>query len=423
MPRMGEGIVECTILDILKKEGEHIEADDSVMEVATDKVDTEVPAPCSGIIKEILVKINDVVPIGSVVMRIESAAGAVASSASVVTDFKTEPVETEEIAQIPFIPQTSNSHSSYITSSSSRFYSPLVRTIATKEGISVDELEQINGTGAEGRVTKADILEYVKRKNSAVGSRQSIVSGLNEIKQPSKIQNLKSEIEIIPMDRMRKMIAERMVESKRISAHVTSFVECDMTNVVKWRNATKEQFKQQTGENLTYTPILIQAIVKAIQEFPNINISVEGDNIIKKPDINIGMAVALPSGNLIVPVIHNADRYDLAGLSKKVNDLANRARNNKLTPEDLVGGTYTISNIGMFGNLMGTPIILQPQVAIMAFGVIQKRPVVIEHADGDFIGIRSMMYLSHSYDHRVVDGALGGMFVKRVADYLAEYSS
>ena len=417
MPRMGEGIVECTILDILKKEGEHIEADDSVMEVATDKVDTEVPAPCSGIIKEILVKINDVVSIGSVVMRIESSTGAVASSASVVTDFKAEPVETEEIAQIPYIPQTSNSHSSYITNSSSRFYSPLVRTIATKEGISADELEQINGTGAEGRVTKADILEYVKRKKAPLPPEGGTNGKLSFYQSP------KSEIEIIPMDRMRKMIAERMVESKRISAHVTSFVECDMTNVVKWRNATKEQFKQQTGENLTYTPILIQAIVKAIQEFPNINISVEGDNIFKKPDINVGMAVALPSGNLIVPVIHNADRYDLAGLSKKVNDLANRARNNKLTPEDLVGGTYTISNIGMFGNLMGTPIILQPQVAIMAFGVIQKRPVVIEHADGDFIGIRSMMYLSHSYDHRVVDGALGGMFVKRVADYLEKYSS
>ena len=226
---------------------------------------------------------------------------------------------------------------------------------------------------------------------------------------------------MIVMDRMRKLIAERMVESKRISAHVTSYVECDMTKIVQWRNSVKEKFKVDTGENLTFTPILIQAIVKAIQEFPNINISVEGDTIIQKPDINIGMAVALPSGNLIVPVIHNADRYDLAGLSKKVNDLANRARNNKLVAADLVGGTYTISNIGTFGNLMGTPIIVQPQVAIMAFGMIQKRPIVIENADGDFIGIRSMMYLSHSYDHRVVDGALGGLFVKRVADFLEEY--
>ena len=404
MPRMGEGIVECTVLSILKKVGDKIEADDSVMEVATDKVDTEIPASAGGIITAILVNVNDVIPIGSVVMKISTTAIEIVEE---TIDKKPETKETQvavveiekQIADFQLITQPT------IFSSANRFYSPLVKTIAQKEGISINELEKIIGTGAEGRVTKHDVLGYL-------GSRKAPNHQITQSPNHSMI---------VPMDRMRKLIAERMIESKRISAHVTSYVECDMTKVVQWRNSVKEKFKIDTGENLTFTPILIQAIVKAIQEFPNINISVEGDNIIQKPDINIGMAVALPSGNLIVPVIHNADRYDLAGLSKKVNDLANRARNNKLVAADLVGGTYTISNIGTFGNLMGTPIIVQPQVAIMAFGMIQKRPVVIENADGDFIGIRSMMYLSHSYDHRVVDGALGGLFVKRVADFLEEY--
>ncbi len=439
MPRMGEGIVECTVLSILKKVGDKIEADDSVMEVATDKVDTEIPASAGGIITAILVNVNDVIPIGSVVMKISTTAVEIVEE---TIDKKPETKETQvavveiekQITDFQLITQPT------IFSSANRFYSPLVKTIAQKEGISIDELEKIIGTGAEGRVTKHDVLGYLGSRQSAaggvpLGSQQSVVGVQQSVpnhpttQQPnnpttqqsnhSTAQSLNHSM--IVMDRMRKLIAERMVESKRISAHVTSYVECDMTKIVQWRNSVKEKFKVDTGENLTFTPILIQAIVKAIQEFPNINISVEGDTIIQKPDINIGMAVALPSGNLIVPVIHNADRYDLAGLSKKVNDLANRARNNKLVAADLVGGTYTISNIGTFGNLMGTPIIVQPQVAIMAFGMIQKRPIVIENADGDFIGIRSMMYLSHSYDHRVVDGALGGLFVKRVADFLEEY--
>ena len=435
MPRMGEGIVECTVLSILKKVGDKIEADDSVMEVATDKVDTEIPASAGGIITAILVNVNDVIPIGSVVMKISTTAVEIVEE---TIDKKPETKETQvavveiekQIADFQLITQPT------IFSSANRFYSPLVKTIAQKEGISINELEKIIGTGAEGRVTKHDVLGYLGSRQSAVGSQQSAAGVQQSVpnhpttqqpnnsttQQPNhQITQSPNHSMIVPMDRMRKLIAERMIESKRISAHVTSYVECDMTKVVQWRNSVKERFKADTGENLTFTPILIQAIVKAIQEFPNINISVEGDTIIQKPDINIGMAVALPSGNLIVPVIHNADRYDLAGLSKKVNDLANRARNNKLVAADLVGGTYTISNIGTFGNLMGTPIIVQPQVAIMAFGMIQKRPVVIENADGDFIGIRSMMYLSHSYDHRVVDGALGGLFVKRVADFLEEY--
>ncbi len=410
MPRMGEGIVECTVLNILKKVGDTIEADDSVLEVATDKVDTEVPTPHAGIISEILVNINDIIPIGSVVMRVETS-GAITQITKQESPAAVEIAQSIEkkMAEIQPIVQSKSFESG------SRFYSPLVRTIAQAEGISMNELEQIMGSGAEGRVTKNDILKFVEdrsKKGEAQRHRGTELTAENQKLITDDRQ---------PMDRVRRLIADRMVESKRISAHVTSYVECDMTAVVKWRNEVKDKFKQQIGENLTFTPLLIQATIKAIQSFPNINISVEDNHIIKKPDINIGMAVALPNGNLIVPVIHRADQYDLIGLTKKVNDLANRARNNQLTPEDLTGGTYTVSNIGMFGNLMGTPIIVQPQVAIMAFGLIQKRPVVLEHASGDFIGIRSMMYLSHSYDHRVVDGALGGMFVRAVADNLEAF--
>lgn len=431
MPRMGESVMECTVISILKKVGDQVEADDSVMEVATDKVDTEVPAPYGGIIAEILVKEGDVVPVGDVVIRIETPTRTTVNG--------TPPVSIpEEVAELekqwaaatsiitPALPQSPT------PINNGRFYSPLVLNIAKMEGISGQELDKIVGTGAENRVTKKDILGYLESRQqstvsspqSAVGSSQSTVgeNPPSEIaNRKSEIRNQKSQIEIVPMDRMRRVIAERMVESKRISAHVSSFVETDMTNIVLWRNQIKDEFRRQTGENLTFTPILIEAVVKAIKEYPLINISVEGDNILKKRDINVGMAVALPSGNLIVPVIHNADQYSLIGLAKKVNDLANRARQNKLTADDLAGGTYTVSNIGAFGNIMGTPIILQPQVAIMAFGVIQKRPVVIETPQGDNIGIRSMMYISHSYDHRVVDGALGGMFVKTVSDYLSGF--
>lgn len=440
MPRMGESVMECTVISILKKVGDRVEADDSVMEVATDKVDTEVPAPYGGIIAEILVKEGDVVPVGNVVIRIDTPAGAAVNGVTPVAvpeeadelEKQFETVATTIIAALPHPTDSINS---------GRFYSPLVLNIAQMEGISRQELDQISGTGAESRVTKKDILAYLEsRQQSAVHSPQSTAGGVplyssevdtnssNSAKKPdasgmtkSPIENRQSPTEIVPMDRMRRMIAERMIESKNTSAHVASFVETDMTNIVLWRNQIKDEFRRQTGDGITYTPILIEAVVKAIKDFPLINISVEGENILKKRDINIGMAVALPSGNLIVPVIHNADQYSLIGLAKKVNELANRARQNKLTADDLAGGTYTISNIGTFGNVMGTPIIVQPQVAIMAFGAIQKRPVVIETPQGDVIGIRSMMYISHSYDHRVVDGALGGMFVKRVSDYLTQF--
>jgi 2-oxoglutarate dehydrogenase E2 component (dihydrolipoamide succinyltransferase) len=427
MPRMGESVMECTVISILKKVGDRVESDDSVMEVATDKVDTEVPAPYGGIIAEILVKEGDVVPVGNVVIRIETPSAA-AVNATTPVSVPEEVIELEKQLESVVSAVTPALIQSTFSTDSSRFYSPLVLNIAKTEGISRQELDQIIGTGAENRVTKNDILGYLGNRQSIVHSLQSVVgssqvdnSPFNGAKSIDASSMTKSSVEIIPMDRMRRVIAERMVESKRISAHVSSFVETDMTNIVLWRNQIKDEFRRQTGENLTFTPILIEAVVKAIKEYPLINISVEGDNIIKKRDINVGMAVALPSGNLIVPVIHNADQYSLIGLAKKVNDLANRARQNKLTADDLAGGTYTVSNIGAFGNIMGTPIILQPQVAIMAFGVIQKRPVVIETPQGDNIGIRSMMYISHSYDHRVVDGALGGMFVKTVSDYLSGF--
>jgi 2-oxoglutarate dehydrogenase E2 component (dihydrolipoamide succinyltransferase) len=402
MPRLGESVIECTIISILKKVGETVEADDSVLEVATDKVDTEVPSSVSGVISQILVKEGDTIAIGSVIMKIETNKD---SEVAIPTEIAPVVAPSNGMAAIEQLTQTLVQQPTFV--SSHKFYSPLVQTIAKAEGISIEELNQMVGTGAEGRITKNDILGYVKhRTSSRTGS-------------PDPTSN----IEIIPMDRMRKLIAERMIESQRISAHVSSYVECDMTNVVRWRESIKGSFKQKTGETLTYTPIFIEAIAKAIADFPMINISVEGNNIIKKNEINVGMAVALPSGNLIVPVIKNANKLDLVQLTKAVNDLASRGRDNKLTADDLDGGTYTMSNIGTFGNLMGTPVIMQPQVAIMAFGAIQKRPVVIETPQGDVIGIRPMMYLSHSYDHRVVDGALGGMFVKRVAEYLEKFDS
>jgi 2-oxoglutarate dehydrogenase E2 component (dihydrolipoamide succinyltransferase) len=421
MPRMGESVMECTVISILKKVGDRVEADDSVMEVATDKVDTEVPTPYGGVIAEILVKEGDVVPVGNVIILIETNGAVIAPVAEASKEVQALEKEIETVTQsLATTPQlTTPSHTSS-EAVVTRFYSPLVQTIAKMEGVSLQELEQITGTGAENRVTKKDILDYLASRGA---SPQSMADSRQETANPKhETANKTSKgIEVIPMDRMRKMIAERMVESKRISPHVSSFVETDMTNVVLWRNQLKDEFKHQTGEGLTFTPLLIEAVVRAIKDFPLINISVEGDTILKKKDINVGMAVALPSGNLIVPVIHNADQYSLIGLAKKVNDLANRARQNKLTANDLAGGTYTVSNIGTFGNIMGTPIILQPQVAIMAFGAIQKRPVVLETPQGDVIGIRSMMYISHSYDHRVVDGALGGMFVKRVSDYLSNF--
>jgi 2-oxoglutarate dehydrogenase E2 component (dihydrolipoamide succinyltransferase) len=414
MPPMGESIMECTVLHRLKKEGDKVSVDDSILEVATDKVDTEVPCPFEGTIKEWLVKEDEVVPIGSPVALIETNdAGetvadvsapltAEASAATLEKDFQ-EALSMKSQSVIPSISSSGDGNS---------FYSPLVLSIAREEGIDADELARIQGTGVENRVTKTDILGYIENRGNIVSAPQ-----------PVKAVSLSGENEIIEMDRMRKMISQRMTESRRVSAHVTSFIETDMTTVVKWREAVKADYRKKSGDSITFTPILIEAVVKAIKDFPMINISVDGDKIIKKKDINIGMAVALPDGNLIVPVIHQADQYDLAGLAKKVNELAKKARENKLKADDVSGGTYTVSNIGAFSNLMGTPIIVQPQVAIMAFGAIKKKPAVIETPQGDLLGIRSLMFISHSYDHRVVDGSLGGMFLKRVNDYLEGFDS
>lgn len=417
---MGESIMECTVLTRLKNEGDAITADDSVLEVATDKVDTEVPSPYSGVLTEWLVKDGDVVAIGSPVAKfqVENRVDQEVNT--------TEPgleVGTPEFDAVAFLENdllkavNRGSELESATSSpknngdSHAFYSPLVLSIAREEKISAQELASINGTGLENRITKNDIISYLKHRVA----KKEIV--------PVKTSSVNGSTEIIEMDRMRKMISSRMVESKRISAHVTSFIESDMTAVVKWRDAVKNDYRKKSGDSITFTPILIEAVVKAIKDFPLINISVEEDKIIRKKDINIGMAVALPDGNLIVPVIHHADQYDLPGLARKVNELAKKARENKLKADDLAGGTYTVSNIGAFGNLMGTPIIVQPQVAIMAFGAIKKKPAVIETPQGDLLGIRSLMFISHSYDHRVVDGSLGGMFLKRVSDYLENYDT
>ncbi len=461
MPKMGESIMECTVITWLKKPGDRIEADDSILEVATDKVDTEVPAICAGILKECLVHDGDVVPIGAPIARIES-------EETVENEPIESPVGASPLAPTPSLQPHSSSpsadpsdrpHSEVLeaargleasissmrtrpdlvgtASFAGRFYSPLVLNIAKEEGIGREELDRIPGSGAENRLTKNDIMAYVgegrgRSDGSAngvgvsdgVGVKQETVAPLPPAPGPkSPGHSLNGQSDIIQMDRMRKLIAQRMVESKQISPHVSSFVETDMTPIVQWRAKIKDDFKRQTGENLTYTPILIEALVKAIKDFPMINVSVDGDTIIVKKSINIGMAVALPSGNLIVPVIHHADQYNLVGLTKKVNDLSKRARENKLTADDLANGTYTMSNIGTFGNVMGTPIILQPQVAIMAFGAIVKKPAVIETPQGDLLGIRQLMFLSHSYDHRVVDGSLGGQFVKRVSDYLEKFDT
>ena len=466
MPKMGESIMEGTVLKWLKQVGDAIEQDESVLEVATDKVDTEVPAIHAGILQEILVQEGEVVAVGAPIAIVETDASAAASAPAAAATPQAQAAaspavedEGEEVsADVPHLPEpvqvSTNQNSTQ--PQPGRFYSPLVLSIARQEGISMADLEYLPGTGKENRVTKKDILDYVEGgKKSLSQAANAAAPASQNAPQPmpapaaQPLQNqptaqpqaapaeaaakpastpaskpapsVSGNQELIEMDRMRKMIAQRMVDSKRIAPHVTSFVEADVTEIVNWRNKHKDAYKKREGENLTFTPILIQAIARAIQDFPNINVSVDGDYIIKKRDINIGLAVALPSGNLIVPVIHNADQLNLNGLSKKVNDLANRARINKLTPTDLEGGTYTVSNVGSFGNVMGTPIIMQPQVAIMALGAIKKKPAVIETPQGDLIGIRHFMFLSHSYDHRVVDGSLGGMFVRKVADYLEQF--
>jgi 2-oxoglutarate dehydrogenase E2 component (dihydrolipoamide succinyltransferase) len=415
MPKMGESIMEATILKWLKKPGDKIELEESVLEVATDKVDTEVPSAYAGTLKEILAKEGEVVQVGKPIAIISSDSTVSAPNEKIPVLADTDKVEVKKSASGAGYSNGNGSHISAINyKSATRFYSPLVKNIAKEENIAVAELETVPGTGSEGRVTKKDILAYVQ--NRKLG--QSIGVMRNAPLVPASIS---AGDEIIQMDRMRKMIAERMVDSKRVSPHVTSYVEADMTNVVYWREKVKAEFQKKEGEAITYTPIFIEAIVHAIKDFPMINIQVDGERIIMKKEINIGMAVALPSGNLIVPVIRNADQYSLTGLTKAVNDLAKRARENKLKPDELAGGTFTITNVGSFGNVMGTPIIMQPQVAIMAVGAIQKKPAVIDTPYGDAIAIRHKMFLSHSYDHRVVDGALGGTFVRRVADYLEKF--
>lgn len=424
MPKMGESIIEGTILTWLKKEGDTIEQDESVLEVATDKVDTEVPATHGGVLKQILVKEGDVVAVGAPIAIIETD-GDVSNGESLKAVKEDSSPKEALITAAPahtaaIVSEASNNDSSV---GDDRFYSPLVQSIAKEENISKSELASISGTGKEGRVTKNDILGYIKnrgQKTSAAPVPAPKPSASAPM--PKAEVSISASDEIIEMDRMRKMIAQRMLDSKRISPHVTSFVEADVTNIVLWRNKVKDAYKKKEGEALTFTPFFVHAVARAIKDFPMINISVDGDKIIKKKDINIGIAVALPSGNLIVPNIKNADQFNLTGLSKKVNDLALRARNNKLSPDELGGGTYTISNVGSFGNVMGTPIIMQPQVAILAVGAITKKPAVVETPTGDVIAIRHKMFLSHSYDHRVVDGSLGGMFVKRVADYLEEFN-
>jgi 2-oxoglutarate dehydrogenase E2 component (dihydrolipoamide succinyltransferase) len=431
MPKMGESIAEATIISWLKNEGDAIEIDEAVLEIATDKVDSEVPSIEAGTLVKKLYEEGDVVKVGEPIAIISTDAETAQPTAitpetpQAVAPAIQEIEKTVSAAKESVTPSLTNT-------ATNRFYSPLVMNIARTEGISMQQLETIPGTGKEGRVNKKDILAFVKNGGSSntpetiskpveTSDTAASTAKPTPTAKSAPAPSLNAGDEIIEMDRMRKLIADHMVMSKHTSPHVTSFVEADVTNLVNWRNKIKGDFKAREGENFTYTPIFIEAIVKAIKDFPLINVSVNGDSIIKRKNINIGMAAALPSGNLIVPVIKNADFMNLTGLAKTVNDLANRARSNKLTPDEIQGGTYTVTNVGTFGNVLGTPIINQPQVAIMAMGAIVKKPAVIETEHGDLIGIRHKMFLSHSYDHRVVDGALGGMFVRRVADYLEQW--
>ncbi len=413
MPKMGESIMEATILRWLKKPGDRIGQDESVLEVATDKVDTEVPCMYAGTLVSILAQEGEVVPVGKAIAIIEAeGVRATAAPARPAAPVKEAPVQAPApVSQAPVAMPEHRPAANGTAGRSRRFYSPLVKTMAQAEKISVSELDNIPGTGAGGRLTKRDLLSFLQYRRPSVAAAPYVHV-------PLVPASISADDEILQMDRMRKMIAERMVDSKRVSPHVTSFVEADMTAIVKWRDQVKHEFQQKHGEALTFTPFFVEAVAKAIRDFPMINIQVDGDRIVRKKDINIGVAVALPTGNLIVPVIRHADRLDLTELAKAVNDLARRGRENRLKPDDLSGGTYTISNVGSFGNVMGTPIIMQPQVAILAIGAIIKKPAVVETPEGDIIAIRHKMFLSHSYDHRVVDGALGGSFVRRVADYL-----
>ncbi len=439
LPQMGESVAEATLTSWLKEVGDTIEMDEAVFEIATDKVDSEVPSEVDGVLVEKLFDVDDVIQVGQTVAILEL------SGAAVQAEEKTEPVTAavsedsiQAVAQTVEVAKQVASPAQLDFKESDRFYSPLVKNIAKQEGIELAELDTIPGTGSEGRVTKNDILAYLENRKS--GATQFAQEGSSTVESASavKMDQVQKEVSVdaqkasnntqvaqsvageerIPLTRMGKLIANHMTASLETSAHVQSFVEVDVTNVVKWRNKMKDEFLKREGEKLTFTPIFMEAVALALKKYPMMNISLEGDTIVKKKNINIGMAAALPDGNLIVPVIKNADQLNLVGMAKAVNDLANRARNNALKPDEVKGGTYTVTNVGTFGSVFGTPIINQPQVGILALGAIRKMPAVVETKEGDFIAIRSKMYLSHSYDHRVVNGALGGMFVKAVADYL-----
>jgi 2-oxoglutarate dehydrogenase E2 component (dihydrolipoamide succinyltransferase) len=419
LPKMGESVAEATITNWLKKVGEPIDMDEAVLEIATDKVDSEVPSEVSGTLVEILFQIDDVVQVGQTIAIIETDGGAIATTPEVKSEAS---IAVAEVAKM--VEDVIETTSSADFSGSDKFFSPLVKNMAKAEGISLTELESISGSGKDGRVNKEDILKYIASRKSQVAS-PNIVAPTASIQQP-KTQNsapvsVNGGDEIVEMDRMRKLISGYMVASVQTSAHVQSFIEVDVTNIVKWRDKVKTAFEKREGEKLTFTPIMMEAVAKALKDFPGMNISVDGDFIIKRKNINLGMAAALPNGNLIVPVIKNADQLNLVGMAKAVNDLGSRAKAGKLKPDDTQGGTYTVTNVGTFGSVFGTPIINQPQVGILALGAIRKVPAVIETPEGDFIGIRQKMFLSHSYDHRVVDGALGGSFVKRVAEYLEAF--
>lgn len=438
LPKMGESVAEATITKLVAGSGDSVEADDPIVEIATDKVDSEVPAPEDGVLVEWCVEEGDVVQVGSVIARYDiggeetSVSEASAAPSSLDAPKEQAPPASPQPAPAP-APELVEAVMAPLDTSparkgpSGRFYSPLVRSIAQKEGIAMAELETVPGTGSEGRVTKKDILAYIGTRGTTpvaapkatpMPAAAPAAAAAAPVTAPAAAKSMGGDHDIVEMDRMRKMIADHMVRSVQTSPHVTSFVEADVTNLVLWRNANKQAFQEKYGEKLTFTPLIAEAIVKAIGEFPGVNASVDGDRILMHKHIHLGMAAALPSGNLIVPVIKHADQYNLQGLARQINDLAGRARAGKLTPDDVAGGTYTMSNVGTFGNVMGTPIINQPQVGILALGAIRKRPAVLETPQGDVIAVRHMMFLSHSYDHRVVDGMLGGSFVRRVADHL-----
>ncbi|MGN6164152.1 MAG: dihydrolipoamide acetyltransferase family protein [Flavisolibacter sp.] len=448
MPKMGESIMEATILKWHKQPGDAVKMDETVLEIATDKVDSEVPSTAEGVISEVLYNVNDVVPVGEVIARIKTDAGEAQNKEQGTrneevketqgTGYKAQEKSSSQFAVSNNQQQVATTYEPQ-NSNVNRFYSPLVLNIAAQEGVSMSELENVPGTGNEGRVTKRDILQYVsdKRAGKVHGSKpevqgqqqsQGMMIPMNKVEQRepetqnTKLTSYSGNVEIIEMDRMRRLIADHMVRSKHTSPHVTSFTEADVTNLVMWREKVKKDFEKREGTKITFTPLFIEAIVRCIKKFPLINSSLDGNNIVVKKDINIGMATALPTGNLIVPVIRNADQLNLVGLAKQVNNLADNARNNKLKPEDIADGTFTLTNVGTFGSLMGTPIINQPQVAILAVGAIKKRPVVVETPHGDSIAIRHMMYLSMSYDHRIVDGSLGATFLTAVANELENFN-